>query len=151
MATALESQLMEDMKAAMKSGNKIRLETIRGLRAQLKNREIEKGAPLTEADEVQVLMSAAKRRREAIEQYRAGGRDDLARKEALELEIIQSYLPQPLSQEELVHIIDEAIRTAQATSPKDMGKVMALVMPRVRGRAEGKQVQQLVREKLTGA
>lgn len=142
---------MEDMKAAMKSGNKIRLETIRGLRAQLKNREIEKGAPLTEADEVQVLMSAAKRRREAIEQYRAGGRDDLARKEALELEIIQSYLPQPLSQEELVHIIDEAIRTAQATSPKDMGKVMALVMPRVRGRAEGKQVQQLVREKLTGA
>ncbi|RMG67552.1 MAG: GatB/YqeY domain-containing protein [Calditrichaeota bacterium] len=151
MATTLEARLLEDMKAAMKSGDKLRLETIRGLRSQLKNKQIEKGAELSEDEVLQVLMSAVKRRREAIEQYRAGGREDLVEKESRELEIIQSYLPQPLSQEELNQIIEEAIQTAQASSPRDMGKVMGLVMPRVKGRAEGKLVQQLVREKLAGA
>ncbi len=148
MATELEKQLLEDMKAAMKSGDKLRLETIRGLRAQLKNAEIEKGAPLTDEDVIQVLMRAAKKRKESIEQFKAVGREDRAQEEAEELKIIESYLPRQMDEAEIAALVEKVIAEVGATSPKDMGKVMGKIMPQVKGRADGKMVQQIVRQKL---
>ncbi|RMI15313.1 MAG: GatB/YqeY domain-containing protein [Calditrichaeota bacterium] len=146
---SLEQQLMEDMKAALKAGDRIRLETIRGLRAQLKNAQIEKGESLTEDDVIRVLMNAAKKRKEAIEQYRSLGKEDRAAEEEQELRIIQSYLPEQMSEEELARLIEDVVREVGATSIKDMGKVMGVIMPRVKGKADGKVVQQMVRTKLT--
>lgn len=146
---SLEQQLMEDMKAALKAGDRIRLETIRGLRAQLKNAQIEKGESLTEEDVIRVLMNAAKKRKEAIEQYRSLGKEDRAAEEEQELRIIQSYLPEQMSEEELARLIEDVVREVGATSIKDMGKVMGAIMPRVKGKADGKVVQQMVRTKLT--
>ncbi len=148
MATELEKQLLEDMKAAMKSGDKLRLETIRGLRAQLKNAEIDKGAPLTDDDVIQVLMRAAKKRKESIEQFKAVGREDRAAEEAQELKIIEGYLPKQMDEAEIAALVDKVIAEVGAASPRDMGKVMGKVMPQVKGRADGKLVQQIVRQKL---
>jgi len=139
---------MEDMKAAMKSGDKIRLQTIRGLRAQLKNAQIDKGDALSEEEEIQVLMSAVKKRKESIEQFRAVNRPDRAEEEEQELRIIQQYLPEQMSEKEIANLIDQVIREVQATSPKDMGKVMGKIMPMVKGKADGKVVQRMVQQKL---
>ena len=143
-------QLTQDMKEAMKARDSERLSTIRLMRNELKNASINQGKELTEDDEITVLSSAAKRRKESIQAYTDAGRDDLADKEQLELDIIQSYLPQPLSREDLESIIADAIRESGAESVKDLGKVMPLVMKQVKGRADGKQVNQLVRDKLGG-
>ncbi len=139
---------MEDMKAAMKSGDKIRLQTIRGLRAQLKNAQIDKGEALSEEEEIQVLMSAVKKRKESIEQFRAVNRPDRAEEEEQELRIIQQYLPEQMSEEEIAGLIDRVIREVQAASPRDMGKVMGKIMPMVKGKADGKVVQRMVQQKL---
>lgn len=141
-------RLLEDMKVAMKRGDKARVNTIRQLRAQLKDAQIELGRELTDEDAIKVLTNAAKKRREAIELYRQGGRDDLVAKEEAELAVIQEYLPEQISQDELIAIIEKVIQEEQATSMKDMGRVMGKVMAQVRGRADGKEVQQLVRERL---
>lgn len=146
---SIEKKLMEDMKSAMKEQDKIRLETIRGVRAQLKNAQIEVGRELTEEEVIQVLMNAAKKRKEAIEQYQALGREDRAATETQELKIIESYLPEQLSAEKIARIVDEVIREVNAGSMKDMGKVMGAIMPKVKGKADGKIVQQVVREKLS--
>ena len=145
---SLEKKLLEDMKSAMKGGDKIRLETIRGVRAQIKNAQIEKGGELNEEQIIQVLMSAAKKRKEAIEQYSAGGRQDRADLEAQELKIIESYLPEQMGAEEIAGMVDETIREVEAVSIKDMGKVMGAIMAKVKGKADGNIVQKLVREKL---
>ncbi|MCK6621165.1 MAG: GatB/YqeY domain-containing protein [Calditrichaceae bacterium] len=144
----LEQKLMEDMKSAMKAKEQLRLETIRGVRAQLKNAELSKGGSLTEEEVIEVLLSAAKKRKEAIEQYRLGGREDRAGVEAQELAIIETYLPAQMGAEEIARLVDEVIREVNAASAKDMGKVMGAVMPKVKGKADGKIVQQIVREKL---
>ena len=136
------------MKTAMKSGDKIRLETIRGLRSQLKNMEIDKGEVLSLEDEIQVLMSAAKKRKESIEQFKAGQRFDRAEEEGRELNIIQEYLPQQMSEEEIVSLVNTVLTEVSATSPADMGKVMGKLMPQVKGRADGKIVQKIVQQKL---
>ena len=145
---SIVDQLVEDMKAAMKSGDKVKLNTIRQLRAQLKDAQIALGRELTDDDAISVLNNAAKKRKEAMEMYKQGGRTDLADKEAAELAVIQDYLPEQLSREELEKVIDEAIAKVNATTMQDMGKVMGVVMPQVRGRADGKQVQQIVRNRL---
>lgn len=145
---SIQEKLMEDMKAAMKSGDKIRLQTIRGLRAQLKNAQIDKGEALSEEEEIQVLMSAVKKRKESIEQFRAVNRPDRAEEEEQELRIIQQYLPEQMSEEEIAGLIDRVIREVQATSPRDMGKVMGKIMPMVKGKADGKVVQRMVQQKL---
>ncbi len=146
---SLQEKLMEDMKLAMKSGDKVRLETIRGLRAQIKNKQIELGKELTDEEVLQVLMSAAKKRKESIEQFRAGGRDDRAEEEQQELNIIQSYLPEQMSEAEISRLVEQTIQEVNAASIKDMGKVMGTIMPKVKGKADGKLVQQIVREKLS--
>ena len=144
----LKTRLGEDFKQALRSGDKLRLSVIRLLTALIKNREVEKRGPLTDAEVLQAIVASCKQRQEAIEQYRRGGRQDLVDKESAELEILQTYLPKPLTSEELHTMVLEAIREVQATSLKEMGKVIGLLMPRVTGRADGKMVNTLVREAL---
>jgi uncharacterized protein YqeY len=144
----LEERLKQDMTAAMKTGNKEVLETIRLLRSQAKNVSIAKGGPLNEEDVLQVLSKEAARRREAMALYEQGGRADLARKEGRELEIIIHYLPKALTADELKTLVAEAVAETGAEGLKDMGKVMKTVMPRVVGRADGKAVQDVVKQYL---
>ena len=145
----LKTRLGEDFKQALRSGDKLRVSVIRLLMALIKNREVEKRGPLTDAEVLQAIVASCKQRQEAIEPFRQGGRQDLVDKESAELEILQSYLPKPLTSEELHAMVLEAIREVQATSPKEMGKVMGVLMPRVTGRADGKMVNTLVREALS--
>jgi hypothetical protein len=145
----LKTQLGEDLKAALRSGDKLRTSVIRLLTALIKNREVEKRGPLTDAELIQAVSASCKQRQEAIEQYRQGNRQDLVDKETAELHILQSYLPTALGPEELRVLVQEAIRESQAASPREMGKVMALLIPKVTGRADGKVVSGLVREMLT--
>ncbi|MFQ5629341.1 MAG: GatB/YqeY domain-containing protein [bacterium] len=143
-----QDKLAEDMKSAMKSGDKTRLSTIRQLRAQLKDAQIAKGDELSEDEAIATLTNAAKKRKEAIKLYEQGGRQELADSEKAELAIIETYLPQQLSEAELVGLITKTIEEVGASGPSDLGKVMGKIMAQVRGRADGKLVQQLVREKL---
>jgi len=143
---SIEEQLLQDMKLAMKAGKKLELETVRILRAQIKTASIDKRDDLSDSEVAQVLQKEAKKRKEAIEMYKKGGREDLVNKESAELEIISKYLPEQLSDEELDSIIKETISTLQVTSEKDMGRVMGAVMPKVKGKADGKAVQQKVKD-----
>jgi len=145
----LKTRLGEDLKAALRSGDKLRTSVIRLLTALIKNREVEKRGPLTDAEVLQAIMTSCKQRQESMDQYRQGGRQDLVDKEAAELAILQSYLPKPLTSEELQAMVLEAIREVQATSPREMGKVMAILMPKITGRADGRVVNTLVREALS--
>jgi hypothetical protein len=145
----LKTRLGEDFKQGLRSGEKLRVSVIRLLTALIKNREVEKRGPLTDAEVLQAVVASCKQRQESIQQFRQGGRQDLADKESTELEILQSYLPKPLTSEELRAVVLEAIREVQATSLKEMGKVMGVLMPRVTGRADGKLVNTLVREALS--
>ncbi|MDZ7264209.1 MAG: GatB/YqeY domain-containing protein [candidate division KSB1 bacterium] len=141
-------QITEDMKQAMKAQDKVRLSTLRLLLSQLKNAKIDSGKELTPDDEVAVLLNAAKKRKESIEAFEAGNRLDLAEREKQELAIIQQYLPAQLSDAEVEQKVAEVIASIGATSMKDMGRVMAEVMKALKGRADGKKVQEMVRSKL---
>jgi uncharacterized protein YqeY len=145
---SVEKQLMEDMKLAMKSGKKTELDTIRMLRAQIKSASIDKKDDLDEAEVSQVLQKEAKKRKESIEMFQKGNRPDLVEKEESELEIISKYLPKQLSDQDLDKIISESIKTLQVASEKDMGHVMGAIMPEVKGKADGKVVQQKVKDHL---
>jgi uncharacterized protein YqeY len=145
---SIEAKLLDDMKSAMKSGDTVRLETIRMLRAQLKNASLGKQEALPEQDVLAILAKEAKKRKESIELYRQGGREDLVESETKELEIIEAYLPAALTEQEIDEIIGEAIQQSGATGVSDMGKVMGRVMSRVKGRADGKMIQNRVRQKL---
>jgi hypothetical protein len=145
----LKARLAEEYRAALRSGDKLKVSVIRLLTALIKNREVEKRGPLTDAEVMQAISSSCKQRQDSIEQYRQGGRQDLVDKETAELHILQSYMPQPFTAEELGELVRAAIQEAQAASPKEMGKVMTLLMPKVTGRADGKVVSVLVREMLS--
>ncbi len=145
----LKARLEADMKSAMKTGDKERLSVIRMMLSEIKNQEIKTGGPLQENDIISLLSKTVKRHRESISQFQLGGREDLVQKETKELGIVQEYLPSPLSAEELRDIIKKAITETGASSLKEMGAVMKKVMAEVAGRADGKQVQQLVQESLS--
>jgi uncharacterized protein YqeY len=145
---SLDQKLLEDMKRSMKAKDKIRVETVRGLRAQLKNAQITKGEELSEEEVLQVLSNAAKKRKESIEQFTNVGRKDRADIEQQELDIIQEYLPRQMDQKEIDELIKLIFEEVKPESMKDMGKVMSSIMPKVKGRADGKIVQQIVRDKL---
>ena len=150
----LRERISEDLKAAMKSGDKIRLETLRTMRAVLLEKEIEKRGPgpgMTPEDEVSTLTSAAKKRKESMDLFTKGGRPELAHQEELELAIIQEYLPRQLSAEEIAGFIKDAIAQTGASGPSDFARVMPLVMKQVKGKADGKLVQELVRKALGAA
>ena len=147
---ALKEQLDQDLKTAMREKAQLRLETIRMLKSAIKYREIELMKPLDDAGIQAVISSEVKRRRDAIEQYRAGNRPELAEKEEAEIVILQGYLPQQLSSDELRAKVDAAIAAVGAQGPKDMGKVMKALMPEVQGRAEGSAVSEMVKARLSG-
>ncbi len=145
---SLKEQLDADLKSAMKEKDALRLSTIRMLKSAVKYREIEVMKPLDDAGVQAVIASEIKRRRDSVEQYRLGKRDDLASREEGEIAILQGYLPAQLTPEELGRIVDAAIARAGAQGPKDMGRVMKEVLPEVQGKAEGKVVSELVKAKL---
>ncbi len=145
---SIKAQLESDLKDALRGGEDVRKGTIRLLMAALKNQQIENRAPLDSQQELGVLQREAKRRREAAEEYERLQRPDMAGKELAEYEIVQAYLPQQLSEDELRSLVDEAVTTSGASSPRDMGRVMGVLRARVSGRADGKVVSTMVREAL---
>ncbi len=147
---SLVEQLNDAMKEAMKAKDALRLNTIRLIRSAVKNREIEVRGELDDAAVIEVLSSLVKQRREAAQVYRDNNRPELAEKEEAELLILQEFLPAQLSEVELLALIDAAIAEVGAASPRDMGKVMKVVSARTRGRADGKRVSELVKERLSG-
>lgn len=146
----LKDQLMQDMKEAMKAKQSDRLGTIRQLRSAIKNKEIELQQELDDEGILSVIGTAVKQRREAAQMYHDNNRPELAAKEEAELAVLQQYLPAQLTEAEIRDIISAVIAEVGATSMKDMGKVMPQVMAKTKGSADGKVVNQLVRELLAG-
>lgn len=148
----LTQRIKNDLKVAMKTGDKLRLETLRMVRAQIL--EFEKkglGRPMSEDDELSILLSASKKRKEAIEQFKNAGRTDLADKEAKELEIISGYLPRQLSKTEAEAIVADLVKHSGALSLKEMGKVMPLAMKELKGKVDSSLISELVKQRLGGS
>ena len=146
---SLKERLDADLKTAMKEKDAVKLSTVRLLKSAIKYREIEVMKPLDDAGVQAVIASEIKRRRDSVEQYRAGKRQDLADKEEAEIAILQAYQPPPLSASELSAMVDEAIGRVAAQGPKDMGAVMKSLLPEVQGRAEGKVLSEMVKQRLS--
>jgi uncharacterized protein YqeY len=147
---ALREKLDEDLKSAMRAKDSLRMNTIRALKSAVKYREIELMKPLDEAGILGVMATEIKRRRDSVEQYRAGNRADLADKEEAEIKILQEFLPQQLTAAEVEAKVVEVIARLGAQGPKDMGAVMKALLPDVQGRADGKVVSELVKQRLAG-
>ncbi|HIN61458.1 MAG TPA: GatB/YqeY domain-containing protein [Candidatus Marinimicrobia bacterium] len=145
----LVNDLQSSMQAAMKSGDRDRVRTLRTLMAKLKERSIEKRGDLDDVEIIKVLQTAAKQRKESAEMYEKGDRNELAETELNELAIIEEYLPVQMPKEALAEIVDSIISETGAESMQDMGKVMPKVMKRVGGQADGKTVQELVKKRLS--
>jgi len=145
----LTQRINEDLKTAMKSGNKLRLETLRMLRAQIIEFE-KKGLdrPMNEDDEMSILMSASKKRKEAIEIFTKAGRMELVEQETKELGIISEYLPKQLSRENAEKIVENLIQQSGAASMKDLGKVMPIAMKELKGKIDSKVISEIVKQKL---
>lgn len=150
---SLKDTISAEIKTAMKAKDKLRLETVRSLKKVILEKEVEARTQgrdtLTEDEELSVLTQQAKQRRDSITQYQQAGREDLAAKEAQELAIIETYLPQQLSDEEITEVIEQTIAKVGAASMKDMGKVMGPVMQQLKGRADGSKVQAITKAKLS--
>ena len=149
---SLKDRISDEIKAAMKAKDKLRLETVRGIKKVILEKESEiraKGREeLKEDEEMAILMQLAKQRRDSIKQFTDAGREELAEKEAKELEILEEYLPAQLSDAEIEAAVDEAISKVGASGPRDMGKVMGPVMQKLKGQADGGKVQAMVKAKL---
>ena len=139
-------RLTQDMKAAMKAGDKERLGVIRFLLSTIKNAEIDKGAELTDKEAQKIVVKQIKQINDAIEQFKAGGRDDLVQAEAAKVEILKEYLPKQLSDQELEEVVNQVL--AELGEVKNLGQVIGLVMKQVDGRADGARVAQLVRQRM---
>jgi uncharacterized protein YqeY len=147
---SLEQKLTTDIGTAMKAKDATRLTALRMLKTALMNKSIEKGRALEQGEEMQVVASLVKQRRDSIEQFTAGGRADLAAKEEAEIGVLEGYLPPPVSSEELERAVSDAVAQTGATGPKDIGKVMKAVMAGLAGKTvDGKKVNELVRSKLS--
>jgi len=147
-ASSLKQRIDQDTKEALKKRDSLRLNVLRMLKSEIKYKEIDKGSELSDDEVISVISSSVKKRKDSIQQFKKGGRDDLVAREKAELELILEYLPEQLTEEELFKIINQAIKEVNATGPSDLGKVMKQVMPEVRGRADGKRVNQLVSSQL---
>jgi len=149
---AFIDRISEDLTAAMRAKDPLTLGALRMAKAALMNREIERGRALDLAESLQVISSLIKQRRDSIEQFEKGGRDELARKEAAEIVVLEKYLPPPMDPAAMEAAVDAAIRDTGAASPKDMGKVMKAVTATLAGApVDGKALSELVRRKLAGA
>ncbi len=150
---SLKDTITGDIQAAMKSKDKVRLETLRSIKKVLLEKEVSVRpsgqTDLTEAQETEVLVQVAKQRRDSIEQYQNAGRTDLAQQEAQELAIVEEFLPQQLSDAEVSQAIDDIIAQVGATSVKDVGKVMGAAMQQLKGKTDGRKVQEFVKSKLS--
>ena len=150
---SLRERIDAEIKASMKSKDKVRLETVRSIKKFILEKEVSVRPSgqdgLTEEQEMEILMQIAKQRRDSIEQYSKAGREELAAQEAAELAIVEEYLPQQMSDEEVSAVIDEVIASVGATSAKDMGKVMGAAMQQLKGKADGKKIQDAVKAKLS--
>ena len=144
----LIGQIQEEITAAMKERDTDRRDALRLVLNALRTAEKDLQRPLREEEELQVLQRERKKRLEAIEMYEAAGRDEQAEDEEYELDVLEEFMPEPLSEDQLERIVDDAIAEVGATSMRDLGRVMADVMPQIAGRADGSVVSQLVREKL---
>jgi uncharacterized protein YqeY len=144
-------QVSKELLVAMKSKDPVRVSTLRMLVSAIRYKEVEKNKTLAEGDVLDVIQSEAKRRKESMAEYTKAGRADLASKEEAELNVLKVYLPQALSDAELKALVQSAIQSSGAKSPQDMGRVMSVVMPQIKGRADGKQAQTLVQQALSGA
>ena len=146
---SLQTDIQSAMRTAMKAGDAPRVSTLRLVMAAAHNRQIELGHELTDAEVVEVLDRQVKQRRESIELYRGGGRDDLADTEEAEIAILREFLPEPLTDAEVEQLVRDAVATTGASSPSDMGRVMGVLVPQTKGRADGKLVSDLVRRLLS--
>ena len=143
------SRLMNDMKSAMKAGEKAELGALRNLIGKVKAKQIDSGKTLTDDECIKVMATSAKQLKDSIHQYKNGGRDDLAENEAFELSIVERYLPEQMSEDVVRAIVQKTIADVGAESMKDMGKVMGVAMQAVGGEADGSIVQKMVREELS--
>lgn len=145
---SLLTTLNEDMKQAMRAKDKETLQVIRMLKASIQNEQIKKGQDLNDEEELTVLSREMKQRRDSLTEFEKADRTDLAEKVKKEIVIVENYLPAQLSEEEIRAIVQEAVTNTGATSPKEFGKVMGAVMPKVKGKADGNQVNAIVKELL---
>ncbi len=148
-ASGLKEKVSELMKSSMKSGDKASLATVRMLHAAIRKKEIDDKIDLDDAGVVKIVQTLVKQRQEAIEQFKAGNRDDLVAKESAEIVLLQGFLPQQMSVEEAKSLVEATIKELNATTQKDMGAVMKALMGKVAGRLDNKVLNQLIREKLT--
>jgi uncharacterized protein YqeY len=144
----LQQQLMADLKTALREHDEVRKSAIRMAIAALKNARVAKNADLTEDEMVAALAQEVKQRRNAMAEFAKAGRDDLVTSESAELAVLEAYLPEALTEQEITELARQIIAETGASGPKQMGQVMSVLMPRVRGRADGRQVSQIVRELL---
>ena len=147
---ALKDQLMTDMKEAMKAHDKDRLAVIRMVRGAVRQQEIDGKKELEDSDVIAVISKEVKMRRDSIEEFNKGGRQDLVEKTQAEIDILMPYLPAQLSEDEVRELVKAAVEATGAKTQKDMGKVMGKLMPKVKGRADGKMVNNIVRSMLQG-
>ena len=143
------NQLQEELKAAMKGGDKAAMTGLRNIIGKLKTAQIDKGENLNEEESMKILKSTAKQLKESLEQYNKGGREDLVQKELFELSLIEKYLPAQLSENTIRDLVKTTIQSAGAESMQDMGRVMGILMQKLDGTADGKLVQQIVQEELS--
>ena len=146
--SSLKQKIDFDMKAALKGRESLKLGVLRMLKSEIRYQEIEKRAELSGDEVISVISSSVKRRRDSIQQFEKGGREDLVAQEKAELEVVLGYMPEQLTEEKLSQIISQAIKESNATGPSDLGKVMKLIQFQVKGKAEGKVVHQLVTAQL---
>jgi uncharacterized protein YqeY len=144
----LKERLSEEMKSAMKGGDKEKLGFVRNLHAAIRKKEIDDRVDLDDAAVAKIAQTLLKQRQDSIDQFRQGGREDLVAKEEAEARFLQTYLPEQMGADEVRKLVDWAVTESKAASAKDMGAVMKLLMPKVQGKADGKLVNQLVKERL---
>jgi uncharacterized protein YqeY len=146
---SLKEKLMEDLKASMKSKDKVRKNAVTMIRAAIKQAEVDNRVELAENDIIDIIAKQVKQKKDSIQDFKAGGRDDLVTLTEEEISILTEYLPPQLSLEELETIVLEAIKETNAQTKKDMGKIMAKIMPLIKGKADGKQVNEIVTKYLS--
>jgi len=142
-------KLTEELKSAMRSRNEQLLRTVRDLKSRIQMKEIEKGEELTEPEFIKLVATAAKQRKESIALYKEGNRLELANSEQAELDILETYLPKMMDENEMITLVKSVISESAASGPQDMGKVMGLLMKKAAGKADGKRLQELVKEILS--
>jgi len=146
----LQDKVADDLRQAQKSGDKTRVSVLRLVKAGVKNAEIAQGAPIGDAGVIDVITREVKQHRESISEFTKGNRQDLVAKEEAELATLLEYLPKQMSREEVVAIVRQVIEQVGATGPGDKGKVMSQLMPQIKGRADGREANDIVTELLTG-